>query len=172
MSTVFDANCVGLANATSAGWGNLGGGVAHVVVVPFFLAMYNSGKTNEEAWRVTLALPPVLLFVTGVLLFFLTDDCPLGDIKHLQDYNNEVKRKENERLGKEPSKPLNMGQTWMIAARNWKTWVAALCYAMSFGAELTVNGNMASYFKMAFALNPSQAANYAGVCVCTYSAPV
>ena len=134
-----------------------------MVIVPFFLAIYNTGRTNEEAWRVTLALPPILLFVTGVFLFFLTDDCPLGDIKHLQEHNNELKRKENERLGKEPSKPLTMGQTWMIAARNWKTWVAALCYAMSFGAELTVNGNMASYFRMAFALNASEAANYAGL---------
>ena len=73
-----------------------------------------------------------------------------------------------------PAAAMTMAQSWMMAAKNWKTWIAALCYAMSFGAELTVNGNMSNYFQAGFALNPSDAALYAGtfglVNICARSA--
>ena len=95
---MFHSNCVGLANATTAGWGNLGGGVAHVIIVPMYLAFHGSGFSNEESWRYTLALPPVLLIVIGVSLFFFSDDCPLGDIKNLHEHNAAKRREEDAAL--------------------------------------------------------------------------
>jgi MFS transporter, NNP family, nitrate/nitrite transporter len=53
MSTMFVKEWVGTANATVAGWGNLGGGVTQLLVgsvlFPIFRAIYNDNA--EKAWR-------------------------------------------------------------------------------------------------------------------------
>lgn len=54
-TTMFDLNCVGVANATSAGWGNLGGGVAQILNGAVFAAMKASGHNNDLSWRITLS---------------------------------------------------------------------------------------------------------------------
>lgn len=53
------AAVVGIANATSAGWGNLGGGVAQIVNSNIFKACKQGGMTTDTAWRTTWpGLPP------------------------------------------------------------------------------------------------------------------
>lgn len=54
-SVMFAPNCVGTANATSAGWGNLGGGVTQMIMPLVFSAFIFFGFTNFWAW---LTLPP------------------------------------------------------------------------------------------------------------------
>ena len=49
------AAVVGIANATSAGWGNLGGGVAQIVNSNIFKACKQGGMTTDTAWRTTCA---------------------------------------------------------------------------------------------------------------------
>jgi len=164
----FHSNCVGFANATTAGWGNLGGGVALEVMPLVYMAFHNAGYSNEKSWRCSLAIPPVLLFVNGILIWFLTDDCPLGDINRLQAHNEKLKQDAEVGLSQEEKdlKPATggsgMGRSLAIGASNWRTWVCALCYAMSFGAELTVNNNMPNYFQKGFSLNQHDAGLAAG----------
>jgi len=47
---MFDLNCVGIVNATSAGWGNLGGGVAQLLNGNVFNSLKISGWSNNSAW--------------------------------------------------------------------------------------------------------------------------
>ena len=177
-TAMFDSNCVGTANATTAGWGNLGGGVALEVMPLIFKGFVDSGYSTEKAWRTTLALPPVLLVVSGVLILFFSDDCPLGDIRHLHAHKAAEREKEKQLAlaGGETvaeGKAVSMLGSMYIAAQNWRTWIAALCYAFSFGAELTVNNNMPAYFQKGFSLNQHNAVCmhacvfvYVGLCVC------
>ena len=54
-SVMFAPNCVGTANATSAGWGNLGGGVTNMVMPLVFAAFIGLGirigGTSAGGWR-------------------------------------------------------------------------------------------------------------------------
>ena len=50
-SVMFAPNCVGTANATSAGWGNLGGGVTQMVMPLVFAGFVGLGYGNPAAWR-------------------------------------------------------------------------------------------------------------------------
>jgi len=43
----------------------------------------HAGYTNEKSWRCSLALPPVLLLASGIGIWFLTDDCPLGVLQRV-----------------------------------------------------------------------------------------
>merc|ERR1719231_1943164 len=62
-SQMFNKSIVGFANATSAGWGNLGGGVTNLLMPYIFDAMYTNGKdpdplVNEDrAWRNAYLVP-------------------------------------------------------------------------------------------------------------------
>jgi len=71
----FDKSVVGSANAFSAGWGNLGGGVTFVVMVSLYDQLRKAGLSQHNAWRVSFAVVPVpiLLFVAVLTLVFGTD---------------------------------------------------------------------------------------------------
>ena len=79
MQTMFDLSCVGIANATSAGWGNLGGGVAQLINSSIFKGMKNGGLSNDSAWRASLAWSPCVLVILGISIYLFTDDCPYGN---------------------------------------------------------------------------------------------
>src|SRR6185369_3372348 len=51
---MFAPNVVGTANATAAGWGNLGGGVTQVVMPLVFAGFMKLGLTQASAWRTAM----------------------------------------------------------------------------------------------------------------------
>ena len=55
-SVMFAPNCVGTANATSAGWGNLGGGVTQMVMPLVFAAFVGLGYTEVISWRLSMVV--------------------------------------------------------------------------------------------------------------------
>ena len=60
-SLMFSPNVVGTANATAAGWGNLGGGVTQIFMISvLFNPMVSSGMPANTAWRVAMIVPAVL----------------------------------------------------------------------------------------------------------------
>ena len=64
-SVMFAPNVVGTANATTAGWGNLGGGVTQMVM-PMILAGVMFFVSNEFlAWRLAMVIPGIALLLTG-----------------------------------------------------------------------------------------------------------
>src|SRR6478736_815652 len=53
-SVMFAPNVVGTANATVAGWGNLGGGITQMVMPLIFAAFVGLGYASSMAWRYSM----------------------------------------------------------------------------------------------------------------------
>ncbi|KAL2903297.1 High-affinity nitrate transporter 2.3 [Bienertia sinuspersici] len=71
MSSMFSPNVVGQANGQSAGWGNLGGGVAQLVMPQFFNAIVKTGATDFAAWRIAFFIPGLFQTLQHLQLCFL-----------------------------------------------------------------------------------------------------
>lgn len=142
-SVMFAPNVVGTANATTAGWGNLGGGVTQVVMPLVMLGVVSLGVTHG-AWRYALVLPAVLMLVMSVVYYRATQDTPAG--------NYPEARPASAQKG-----------SFMLAAKDYRVWVLALAYAACFGVELTINNMAALYFHDTFELGLREAGFIAGI---------
>jgi NNP family nitrate/nitrite transporter-like MFS transporter len=130
-SVMFAPNIVGTANATAAGWGNLGGGVTQMVMPLLFSAFLSWGVSSWWSWRLAMAVPGVALFLTGIAYYFLTQDTPEGN--------------RNPHAGRsQPSIPA--GAAFREACRDRRVWALALIYGSCFGMELTIDNVAALYF--------------------------
>jgi len=149
-SVMFAPNCVGTANATSAGWGNLGGGVTQMVM-PLVLALFISfGFLEPMAWRLAMVVAGGVCFITGIAYFFLTTDLPNGNFKDLRA-SGEIVAAEKEK-----------GLFW-VAARDYRVWALFFVYAACFGIELTINNIAAIYYMDNFDLGLKTAGLVAGL---------
>jgi MFS transporter, NNP family, nitrate/nitrite transporter len=155
-STMFAHTVVGLAIATTAGWGNLGGGVTLAMHPVIFSGYKAAGYTNDSAWRCTLAGPPALLLLYGILVFCFTDDCPTGNFVALKRRAAAAAAAAAAAGGGAITVPSEqqgaMGASFFLAAKNYRTWIMALNYAFSFGIELVVNKNVVLYFNQAYGM--------------------
>ncbi|KAJ8905238.1 hypothetical protein NDN08_001746 [Rhodosorus marinus] len=142
-SIMFAKNIVGSANATSAGWGNLGGGVTNALMPQFVNLMEAFGLDYNMAWRVAMVIPATFTLVIGILLFFFADDCPDGNYRFL--------------IMSGQKHATNPWVSFGRAALNPRSWVLHLTYATCFGVELVMNGNLASYFQTSFGLDEGTA---------------
>lgn len=89
-SVMFAPNCVGTANATTAGWGNLGGGVTQFAM-PLVFALFVGVLGFGEAlgWRAAMITAGVLCALTGVAYYFVTQDTPEGNFRDLRREGGE-----------------------------------------------------------------------------------
>ena len=157
-TTMFDLNCVGIANATSAGWGNLGGGVSQMINGAIFRGCKNGGMNNEMAWRSTVAWSPAVIFLLGVSVFLFSDDCPYGNFKDLKNKKKQTEAEKEAELRASGGEAGSVAlQSLVDAALDWRVWLLHLCYMFSFGVELIVNGNIVSYFTEVFAMEQTEA---------------
>jgi len=133
-SVMFAPNVVGTANATSAGWGNLGGGVTQFAM-PMVFSMFVVGFGFSEAvgWRLAMMVVGGVIFVVGIAYFFLTQDAPDGNYKELRE------------KGMMPEKKSVTGD-YFRAMADYRVWILFLIYGACFGIELTVNNVAALYF--------------------------
>eukprot|EP00974_Lingulodinium_polyedra_P001998 188189-Lingulodinium_polyedra.AAC.1 len=77
---MFAPKSVGSANATAAGWGNLGGGVTQeFMVVVLFNPFTDAGMEPNTAWRVAMFVPAILFLLTGICLKLFCRDTPLNN---------------------------------------------------------------------------------------------
>lgn len=163
-SIMFSSNIVGTANATSAGWGNLGGGVTNAVMPQIANGIRNSIgfepsgtdekslsqlKAEDRAWRLSMIIPGCALVLTSIAMFFLADDLPQGNYADLQKAGKKEKTNPFVAMGK--------------AAGNWRVWILFFLYAGCFGIELIMNLNLATYFKDFFDLGSGTAGLIAGL---------
>ena len=158
-SVMFAPNVVGTANATTAGWGNLGGGVTQLAMpivlgvltvgayVPFtdirFLPGF--GLSDDVGWRVAMVLAGLMCAAVGVAYYCLTQDAPEGNYRELRAAGKLAPRK-------------SVKGSFAAAARDPRVWALFVVYGACFGIELTVNNVLALYFLDYFAFFDSMSA--------------
>lgn len=150
-SVMFAPNVVGTANATTAGWGNVGGGVTQIVMPLVLAALVGLGVDRFLGWRLAMVIPGVGLFITGVAYALFTQDAPDGDFKTL-------------RASGDAAAPTRVGfDSLLSAARDVRVWALVIIYAACFGIELTINNVAALYYHDRFTLDVRTAGLIAGL---------
>jgi len=138
-SVMFAPNVVGTANATTAGWGNLGGGVTQAVM-PLILAAVLTFVPASMGWRVAMVVPGLAMLLTAAAYWLWTQDAPDGNYTALRA------------KGEMPAAADTKG-TFMEAAKDKRVMALFFIYAACFGIELTINGTAALYFFDKFGLS-------------------
>ncbi len=149
-SLMFAPNCLGTANATTAGWGNLGGGVTQIVMPLMLTAILSLGVNQFWGWRIAMVIPGAALFLTGIAYYFLTQDSPDGNFADLRQKN------------KLPSAKQAKG-SFLNACKDHRVWSLFLIYGACFGIELTINNIAALYFIDYFSMGLKMAGVVAGL---------
>jgi NNP family nitrate/nitrite transporter-like MFS transporter len=149
-SVMFAPNCVGTANATSAGWGNLGGGVTQMVMPLVFAAFVGLGYSDAFSWRGSMVVAGAVCFLTGIAYYHFTQDLPNGNFKELRE-KGEIEGREKTR-----------GTFW-LAVKDKRVWALFFIYAACFGIELTINNIAALYYTDNFGLGLKSAGLVAGL---------
>ncbi|RZJ17210.1 MAG: MFS transporter, partial [Acinetobacter sp.] len=145
-SIMFAPNIKGTANATAGGFGNAGGGAAN-----FFMPLIASGFTalglcsTEDSWRFAMVVPGVMLLVCAYLYHRYTLDSPKGDFKTL------------------PATEKSTKNTFLIAAKDYRTWILTIAYAACFGVEITVDNFAPIFFTDSFGSTIAIAGMVAGI---------
>ncbi len=149
-SVMFAPNCVGTANATSAGWGNLGGGVTQMIMPLIFAGFVGLGFADFWSWRLSMVVAGLVCAITGVAYYKLTTDLPDGNFKELRERG-------------EYRPPEKVKGTFAMACKDKRVWALFVVYAGCFGIELTINNMAALYYKDYFGLGLKTAGLVAGL---------
>lgn len=127
-SIMFSPTVVGTANALTAGWGNLGGGVTQWLMPMLFGAILGLGADKFLSWRLAMIVPGALMLLTGLAYYRLTEDTPDGN----------------------RFEPRTGGQAFWEAAGDYRAWLLFVLYGACFGVEITLDNVGALYFKDRF----------------------
>lgn len=152
-SVMFAPNVVGTANATTAGWGNLGGGITQMVMPLLFAGFIALGFTDNFSWRYAMVVPGVVMIFMGIIYYKYTKDTPEGNFK-------DLKKEKNTEISKNSGKGEN---TFLMAVKDVRVWALFLIYGACFGIELTINNIGAIYYKDSFDLDLKTAGLIAGL---------
>jgi NNP family nitrate/nitrite transporter-like MFS transporter len=129
-SVMFAPNIKGTANATAGGFGNTGGGATQILMPLIAAGLVGVGWVSKaDSWRYAMIFPGVMLLVMAGLYWKYTKDTPAGNFSELPQTGTG--KKEN---------------TFLLAAKDYRTWILTIAYAACFGVEITVDNFAASYF--------------------------
>lgn len=146
-SMMFAPNIVGTANAVAGGWGNLGGGIANMLMPLVAAALVGLGYVDKaNSWRLAMVVPGVILLVMSVLYYKYTEDTPRGNYADIKRTTAAKKK-----------------GTFMLALRDYRTWLLALAYGACFGIEITIDNVAAVYFVDHFGATLVAAGMLAGI---------
>lgn len=130
-SLMFASNCVGTANATTAGWGNLGGGVtqfAMPLLFAFFVGIL--GFSDAVGWRVSMFVVGLLCALVGVAYYFFTQDTPEGNFSDLRARGKLTTKSQG---------------AFLEACRDYRVWALFVAYGCCFGIEITMENIIVLY---------------------------
>ncbi|MCE7055029.1 MFS transporter [Algoriphagus sp. AGSA1] len=146
-SLMFASNVVGTANATSAGWGNLGGGANRLGMPIIAAVVIGLGVAEADAWRYAMVIAGIICFIMGLVYYYFTKDTPEGNYRELEAKGIQVPSTKKDKVG------------FMEAVKDYRVWLLFLVYAACFGIELTVYGTMDDYLQNTFKLERITAGN-------------
>ncbi|MDQ2719889.1 MAG: NarK family nitrate/nitrite MFS transporter [Bacteroidota bacterium] len=153
-SVMFAPKVVGTANAITAGWGNLGGGVTQIIMPLIFAGFVGLGYTSEYAWRFAMIVPGIALLITAFIYYFYTQDSPTGNFKEFKSQNKLI-------AGRDKSK-----YSFLEVCKDYRVWILFLAYGACFGIEITIDNIAAIYFTDNFKLGLKEAGLIAGTFGC------
>jgi len=147
-SLMFAPNVVGTANATAAGWGNLGGGVTQIFMMSvLFNPMVASGMEPNVAWRVSMVVPAVMFVICAICMKLMCWDMPTA-----RNYDPAVTGK--------TQKPSMWDYVEVL--RDVRVVVMIFQYSACFGTELAMNNQLATHFRTYFQMDAGDASALAG----------
>src|SRR5215213_5748214 len=131
-SQMFAPNCVGTANATVAGWGNLGGGITQLAM-PLLFGLFAGalGFSGAVSWRLAMLAVGLMCAAVGVAYYFLTQDTPEGNFRDLR------------RNGQMTTASTREG--FAEVCRDHRVWALFVAYACCFGIEITIENVIVLY---------------------------
>eukprot|EP01084_Bolivina_argentea_P249920 418534_1 len=127
----FSDRIIGLANATSAGWGNFGGGCA-ALLMPYLASTYDIN------WRYLTLISGLFLLIPIFLYYYCTIDTVNGNL----DYKRVISY----------DKLTDMTR-FKNTVNDYRTWILFLLYGQCFGVEIIIITYIQSYFQYEFGLN-------------------
>merc|ERR1719379_2033572 len=146
-SMMFAPNVVGTANATAAGWGNLGGGVTQIFMIAIlFNPFVAAGMSNNAAWRVAMIVPAILFVICAACMKLLCQDTPTKLRFDVAD------------TGKTRGASL---WDYVEVLKDFRVVVMIFQYSACFGTELAMNNQLATHFRTYFQMKASNAASLA-----------
>lgn len=145
-SLMFAPNVVGTANATSAGWGNLGGGANRLGMPIIASIVVSFGVAEADSWRYSMIIAGIICLFMSFIYYKFTQDTPEGNFKDLKAAGLKPTREKNNTNIKE-------------VLSDYRVWILFLVYASCFGVELTVYGTMDDYLQNTFGINRITAGN-------------
>ncbi|WP_343594488.1 MFS transporter [Acinetobacter sp.] len=151
-SVMFASNVVGTANATTAGWGNAGGGATQALMPLLMAGLVMMGVDSAFGWRVALLVPGILMVIVGILYWKCTQDSPQGDFKAVRALGVNV--------GSEKKGGIAILKQ---AAKNYRVWILFITYGACFGIEIFIHNIIAMYYVNNFEFSLKQAGFTAGI---------
>ena len=145
-SLMFAPNVVGTANATSAGWGNLGGGANRLGMPIIASIVVSFGIAEADSWRYSMIIAGIICLFMSYIYYRFTQDTPEGNFKELKAAGLKPIQKKENTNAKE-------------VLKDYRVWILFLVYAACFGVELTVYGTMDDYLQNTFGINRITAGN-------------
>ena len=136
-SVMFTPSVIGIANATAAGWGNLGGGITQLLM-PLIFAGLKVATEPFLAWRWAFFVPASAMLLAGACCLTLGQDLPDGQYAELK------------KVGMLPQ--ASIVRSAQAACKNYRTWILAINYGFCFGVELTMQNLLTPYFYDQFGL--------------------
>jgi NNP family nitrate/nitrite transporter-like MFS transporter len=170
-SCMFMVEIAGTANALTAGWGNMGGGFAQVlmgsILFPLFKVIFGGegysrfrvqdedddqenndddfDRPSDLAWRVILVFPALLSLVMAWVVIRYADDTPKGN------------------MSRRLVEPASAASSLRSGVFNWNTWLLGFQYGCCFGVEITMIQAAALYFHEEFGQSTEAAAAIASI---------
>jgi NNP family nitrate/nitrite transporter-like MFS transporter len=149
-SVMFAPNVVGTANATSAGWGNAGGGATQALMPLLLGAIVMFGVEQAVGWRIAMVVPGILMLIMSLVYYRHAQDFPEGN---KEDLAPEIVAQYSSNKGFD---------SFLLAARDYRVWMLFVTYAACFGVELTIHTLASVYYVDRFGVDLKTAGLYVG----------
>merc|ERR1719271_988194 len=147
-SMMFAPNVVGMANATAAGWANLGGGVTQIFIMwALVIPMREfAGLDDDTSWRLAMIVPAVMFFCVAAMMKYCCWVMP-----DRKKFDSKVYKVTDPSL-----------MDYCVCLADYKVVVMIIQYGACFGTELAMNNQLATHFRVYFQMPGGQAAALAG----------